>query len=302
MSVLRLPCFGTLLAAALVACTTREAPPPNRLVDEVGHPVALEAPARRIVSLSPSTTELLFAIGAGASVVGRTRWCDFPPDVATVPSVGDGLNPNLELVLSRTPDLVVFYASAANQGVITRLDGLGLAAASVRLDRLDDLPRVARLLGRLTGATARADSLATRFAAALDSARAAARAATPAGAQEPVQRVVVVSWDNPPIIIGAGSFLTELIEMAGARNVFDDVVQPSAQVGIETIATRDPDVLLVLGEGVPGFARRPEWQNVGAVRRRSFVAVQGSEFERPGFRSLEAVRRLRAALSRSPVR
>ena len=295
---MRLGFVGTALAIGVVACTGREAPPAGRLVDDLGRAVALPGPARRIVSLSPSTTELLFAIGAGGRVVGRTRWCDFPPQAAAVPSVGDGLNPNLELVLSRKPDLVVFYASTANQDVIARLDGLGLGTASVRLDRLDDVPRVARLLGRLTGATARAESLAAPFEAELDS----ARAARAAGDNDPTRRVAVVSWDNPPIIIGAGSFLTELIELAGARNVFDDVAQPSAQTGIEAIAAREPDALLVLGEGVPAFARRPEWQAVGAVRRRSFVAVQGSEFERPGFRSLDAVRTLRAALRRSKGR
>jgi len=294
VSVLRLGFFGTSLAAVWVACGTRAVPPPDRLVDDLGHAVALAGPARRIVSLSPSTTELLFAIGAGGSVVGRTRWCDFPPEAATVPSVGDGLNPNLELVLSRSPEVVILYASPSNQAAITRLDGLGVASASVRLDRLDDLPRVARLLGRLTGTSARADSLAARFAAELDSARAAR---TP-----PAHRVVVVAWDNPPVVIGAGSYLTELLELAGARNVFDDVVQPSVQTGIEVIAARDPDMLLVLGEGVPDFARRPEWQNVGAVRRRSLVTVQGSEFERPTFRSFEAVRTLRAALPRGPGR
>ncbi|MBI2536574.1 MAG: hypothetical protein HYW06_06345, partial [Gemmatimonadetes bacterium] len=83
-----------------------------------------------------------------------------------------------------------------------------------------------------------------------------------------------------------------------ARNVFDDLALASAQTGIEVIAARDPDLLLTLGDGVPAFARRPEWQNVGAVRRRSFVAVQGSEFERPTLRWFEAVRTLRAALHR----
>jgi ABC-type Fe3+-hydroxamate transport system substrate-binding protein len=273
--------------------------------------VALPRPAQRIVSLSPSTTELLFAIGAGSRVVGRTRWCDFPPPATAVPSVGDGLSPNLELVLSRAPDLVVFYASAANQSAIARLDGLGIATASVRLDRLEDLPRAARLLGRLTGTSPRADSLAAAFATQLDSARAAAGLgglAGSAGSAKSIppgasglsgrfaRRVAVVAWDNPPIVIGAGSFITELLELAGARNVFDDIATPSAQTGIEVIAARDPGVLLLLGDSVPAFARRPEWQSVGAVRRRSFVPVLGSEFQRPTFRWLAAVRALRAAL------
>lgn len=279
--------LAPLASTGLIACAAREAPP-GPVLDDLGHAVALARAARRVVSLSPSTTELLFAIGAGSRLVGRTRWCDFPPEAAAVPNVGDGLNPNLELVLRQAPDLVVFYASAANQGVVSRLEALGIAAASVRLDRLDDLPRAARLLGQLTGASPRADSLAGAFARGLDSARAARTA--------PGTRVAVVVWDNPPIVIGAGSFLTELLALGGARNVFDDLLEPSAQTGIEVIAARDPDVLLTLGEGVPGFAERPEWWNVGAVRRRSFVAVKGSQFERPSFRSLEAVRALRGAM------
>ncbi len=277
--------WPVLIAAA---CGGRDRRLPDALVDDVGHPVALSQPAQRIVSLSPSTTELLFAIGAGPRLVGRTRWCDYPPQVAAVPNVGDGLNPNLELVLSRRPDLVVFYASASNQGPIARLDGLKVGAASVRLDRLEDLPRAARFLGQLTGTVRRADSLALRFQALLDSARAARVLLT--------KRVAVIVWDNPPIAIGAGSFLTELLALAGARNVFDDVPQPSAPTGIEVIAARDPDVVLVLGESVATLAGRPEWRSVRAVRQRSWLTVAGSEFERPSFRAFDAIRLLHAAL------
>ena len=296
--------------AALAACTVREAAPPGFPADDLGRAVTLARPAQRIVSLSPSTTELLFDLGAGARVVGRTRWCDFPPEAAQVPSVGDGLDPNLELVLSRTPDLVVFYASAANQSAIARLDRLGVATASVRLDRLEDLPRVARLLGRLTGAEPRAESLAVALTAQLDSARGAgglggsggsagSTKSVPSGVSGlSAPRVAVIAWDNPPIVIGRGSFLSQLIELAGGRNVFDDIAAPSAQTGIEAIASRDPDVLLLLGDSAPAFARRPEWQSVGAVRRRSFLPVRGSEFERPTTRWLGAVRALRAELER----
>lgn len=291
VSVLRFGIVGSFLLATL-ACAPREAAPPGGVVDDLGHAVVLARPAARIVSLSPSTTELLFAIGAGAQVVGRTRWCDYPPEVATVPSVGDGLNPNVELVVARRPDLVVFYASPANDGAIARLAELGITTASLRLDRLDEGPRAARLLGRLTGQSARADSLADAFATGLDSARAARPPAT--------VRVAVLVWDNPPIVIGAGSFLTELLSLAGARNVFDDVPKPSAPTSVEAITARDPDLLLVLGkEAPPELVGRPEWRGVRAVRLHRILAVAGSEFERPSFRSLEAVRRLGAAIARA---
>ncbi len=292
VSVLRFRHVLVWPALAAAACTPRGDRTRSLPLDDLGHQVALTGPAQRIVSLSPSTTELLFAIGAGPRLVGRTRWCDYPPAAAAVPSVGDGLNPNVEMVLSRRPDLVVLYASAANQDAITRFDNLHIAAASLRLDRLDDLPRAARFLGRLTGTAARAESLAAGFQARLDSARAARVA--------PTRRVAVIVWDNPPIVIGAGSFLTELLSLAGARNVFDDVAQPSAPAAIEAIAGRDPDVVLVLGDSVPSLARRPEWRSVRAIRQRRVVAVRGSEFERPTFRAFDAVRALQAALPGAP--
>ncbi len=288
--------FGLLvlgLAASLWACAAPE-PPSRAPRDDLGHAVRLAAPARRIVSLSPSTTELLFAIGAGPWLVGRTRWCDYPPEASAVPSVGDGLRPDVERIAGRRPDLVVLYASAANQSAIFRLAQLGVATASVRLDRLDDLPRAARFLGRLTGFGSRADSLAYAFSHQLDSARAALGAAgTP-------RRVAVVVWDRPPMVIGRGSFLSDLISLASGRNVFDDLRQPSATTTIEAIAERDPDALLVLGNTVPAFAARAEWQSVRAVRQGRLIRVSGSEFERPTFRALEAAASLRAALEEIP--
>ncbi|MDL5502882.1 MAG: ABC transporter substrate-binding protein, partial [Candidatus Methanoperedens sp.] len=99
--------FRLLLALLVLAAAACAGEPraPGAVVDDDAHRIVLERLPQRIVSLSPSTTELLFALGAGPRVVGRTRWCDYPPEVTSVPSVGDGLNPNLESVLSRQPDL-----------------------------------------------------------------------------------------------------------------------------------------------------------------------------------------------------
>jgi ABC-type hemin transport system substrate-binding protein len=102
-------------------------------------------PARRIVSLSPASTELLFALGAGDRVVGRTTWCDYPPEARRVPSVGDGLNPNLEAILALRPDLVVLYRSPLNQTAARRLGALGIAAPVLAQDRLEDLAQAARV-------------------------------------------------------------------------------------------------------------------------------------------------------------
>jgi len=250
--------------------------------------------ATRVVSLSPAFTELLFAIGAGSRVVGRTRWCDYPPAALDVPSVGDGLAPNVEAVAARNPDLVVLYAASANATAEARFADLGIPTVTLTMDRLADVPAAARRLGALTGQDARADSLAAWFAAEVDSAR---RHVSPA----PRRRLLLLTWDQPPVVIGAGSFQHELVSLAGATNVFADLPEPSAQVTIETIAARDPDfVLLMTGGREPDWAERPEWRAVRAVRERRFIRVEGTAFARPSLRALDAVRTLRAALVGEP--
>lgn len=276
------------------ACSPeRESPPAGEEVirDDAGRRVPDE-PVERIVSLQPSTTELLFAVGAGEKVVGRSRWDEYPPAALGVPSVGEAIDPNLEAIAARDPDIVVLYPSNANQQAMQRLAVLGIRTLNLRMDSLGSVARATRILGRVAGAAERGDSLATNFAQWLDSARAVAVRGTGPG-------VVIVSWDNPPIVIGGESFLSELLHLAGARNVFADVDAPSAQVTIEAVADRDPDLLLYIGESdaPPDFFARPEWRVIDAVRDRRIVHARGSAFSWPSLRAPEAVARLRDLLS-----
>ena len=279
-----------IVAAAVVACGERSAVVTGEVVDDLGRRVTLSAPARRVVSLSPAITELLFAIGAGDLVVGRTQFDKYPPGVADIADVGDGLDPNIERVVARRPDLVALYASNANEQAMRRLTDMGIATVSIRLDSLTSVARGARMLGRLTGTALRADSVARAFEAERDSAlRVPPPASTP--------RVLILAWDNPPIIIGARSFLSELVQLAGGENVFDDVNAPSATVAVETIVERNPDAIVFFAEDAPTFAQRPEWQTIPAVRGRRFVFLEGSEFEYPSPRAFRALERLRAGLA-----
>jgi ABC-type Fe3+-hydroxamate transport system substrate-binding protein len=249
------------------------------------------APAQRIVSLLPSFTEILFAIGAGDRVVGRTQWCDYPPAALAVPSVGDGLPPNVEAVAARKPDLVVLYNAGPNVTAAQQLERLGIRTVLIDLNRLEDLGPAARTLGRLTGLEQRAESLAR----AMDG-----FTSTNLHQPPPSSTLAFVVWDNPPIIIGHGSYLDELATQAGARNVFGDITAPSAQVALETIVARDPQWIAVLSDSAvpPAFAKRREWRAVPAVREGHFLFLKGSLFGRPGPRSGEAIRQFRALLAR----
>jgi ABC-type Fe3+-hydroxamate transport system substrate-binding protein len=284
------PAFA-LLAALLCACGRPAAPPsgPLVVVDDAGDTVRVAAPARRAVSLSPATTELVFALGAGDRLVGRTRWCDWPEAARAVPDVGDGIPPNIEAVLARRPDLVLLYRSPQNADAAARFRAAGAAVLQLTLDHLADVSRLARQLGPLFGRAAAGDSLARAF----DSTLALVGAGTDSGTGP---RVLILAWDQPPMTIGAGSFQSEILARAGGRNLFADVTGPSATVSIEAIAARNPDLVLVSDTGTPAFARRPEWRVVPAVRAGRFVHLVSPAFGRPSPRAPELVRILREKL------
>jgi len=188
---------------------------------------------------------------------------------------------------ARRPDLVVLYLAGPNVTAAEQLERLGIRTVLLDLNRLEQLGPAARRLGVLTGRRAVADSLA----GVMDSLASQPPAPSP-------QSLAFVVWDNPPIVIGAGSYLDRLAALAGARNVFHDVGAPSAQVSIETIAARDPDFVALLSDSAvpPRYAMRPEWRVVRAVRNARFLFLPGQLFGRPGPRAAEAIRELRRRL------
>jgi iron complex transport system substrate-binding protein len=272
--------FPALLLVALVACSPRPSAGGVSITDDWGRTVALAAPARRVVSLSPASTEILFALGAGPQVVGRTRYCDWPPEARAVPAVGNGLEPNVEAVAARHPDLVVLYASAANRAAEQGLTALHIPVAVLKLDVASDVVRAARLLGTLTGTAGAADSVVAALGASL---RAVAASVAARPSRRP--RIYVDVWANPPMTVGRGSYLSEVLQAAGAVNSFGDLGASAAPVSLEAVAARDPDAVLVLAPDTgraPDLRSRPGWDAVRAVREGRVLVVDQSLYGRPG--------------------
>ncbi len=290
-----------IVVAPLAGCREHLPRSGPSAIDAWGRTVSLAAPARRIVSLSPSTTEIVFAFGLGDRLVGRTRWCDYPAAARAVADVGDGIAPNVEAIAARRPDLVLLYASLSNRPAAQRLAALGIATAALALDRAEDVRTAARLVGALAGVKGAADSLVAAF----DSARAgAARDAAATGGRRP--RLYVHVWAEPPVTVGRGSYLAEILRDAGADNVFDDVPTSSATVSLESLARRDPDAIVVLTSDTlgapPPLAARPPWRAVRAVREGRYLLLDGSLYGRPSPRMPLAVRDLAARLHHLPIR
>jgi ABC-type Fe3+-hydroxamate transport system substrate-binding protein len=275
-------------------------------VDDGGNPISVSAPPSRIVSLIPATTELVFALGAGDRLVGRTHWCDYPSEASRVSDLGSGIGPNVEAVLEAKPDIVLLYHSSANAPAASRLRELGVRVLELRTDRIADLERVTTLLGGVLGLQPTADSLLGWIRQDLAKAdwRSGGQAvadsdqlpALPPSRPPARPSVFILSWNRPPMTLGSGSFLSEIVERAGARNLFQDIPAPSAPISIEAVADRDPDFVLTAAVDLPEIATLPEWQSVPAVRERRFIRVEGSEFNRPSPRIGAAIRKLRAAL------
>lgn len=272
--------FAAMLAA--LACTERT-PRGTGPLDDYGNPVAAAHDGRpaRIVSLAPATSEILFAIGAGTRVVGRTQWDLWPDSLRLVPSVGPGLRPNVEAVLARHPDLVVLYASADDRDAARQLTAAGVSVLALKVDRIDQFRRATLLLGRATGDSARARLTVDTVFATLGRVRTAT-------AHLPHPTVFWHVWDAPLITIGAGSFLSELVTIAGGRNVYGDLPAPSPQVALEDVIRRDPDVILAGSAGAAHIMASPEWRAVGAVRRGKVLVVDTSLVGRPSVRLGEA--------------
>jgi ABC-type Fe3+-hydroxamate transport system substrate-binding protein len=282
------------LGIALVCLQADGTPVRIVAVDDAGDTLRLNGPARRVVSLDPTTTELLFAIGAGSTLVGRTDACDFPTEAKRVPSLGGGIPPNIEAVAGARPDLVLLYHAGLNAQPAARLRDLGIPLARLRTDRLDDVPRLTRMLGELTGAGRAADSVAETYARDL-----ARQRATSLGARTAPLPVVIVAWDQPLIVLGAGSYVSQAVELAGARNVFGDIPSPSAQVTLEAVVDRAPRAIIAMSASGAAFSR-PEWRALSAAREQHVVRLEESAYNHPGPRMPAAIHALRARLAEIP--
>lgn len=231
-----------LLLLAVAACSKdvpRAQTSPYELIDADGNVVALEEPARRVVSLVPSASETLHALGRDDVLVGRTDF-DTASWAAAIPSVGGGLEPSLEAIVTLAPDLVIRFAGEQDTRTPARLDGLGIDHVAVRPDRVNDIYRTVELVGRAIGEPERADALGAEIRAGLAAASALVTALPPV-------RVAYLLDGTPPWAAGPDTFIHEILELMGGENVFRDLESLYAPVSPEQLRERSIDVVLLAG-------------------------------------------------------
>ncbi len=264
-----------------------------QVTDDAQQLVRLDRPAARIVSLIPSATDLLVAMGARGQLAGRT---DFDKDsaVAALPSVGGGLDPSLEALVALRPDLVISFETQGDAALRTRLREMGIPVYALAAQDTADIFRALANLGTLAGRRPAADSVAGAMRAELEAVRRSV-------AGRPAPSVLYVAWVDPPMIAGPTTFLSELVTVAGGRPVFHDVKQEWPQVSIEEIVSRKPQVVIIPSGAGAEFSAdalrtAPGWRELAASPGTRVAEVPVAVVNRPGPRLGEAARALRDAI------
>jgi ABC-type Fe3+-hydroxamate transport system substrate-binding protein len=263
-------------------CSRADHPPaaqPLSVVDDVGRTVSLERPARRVISLIPAQTEIVKLLAGPDVLIARTQW-DHDEQLAHLPSIGNALTPSVEWLAAQRPDLIVAWPDAQSRDVVQRLTDIGIPVYASRVESIADIRSVIERLGVLLDAGDRAAALVQALDAQLDSVRAYA-------AGRPKPRVLYLLNVDPPTVAGPGTFVDEVIGVAGGENVFSDLRQLWPQISLEEVVRRQPDVIIraserAIADPLAGLEGRAGWRELTAVRSGRVYGVDPDLFNRAG--------------------
>jgi iron complex transport system substrate-binding protein len=239
---------------------------------------------QRIVSVTPSVTEALFALGVGDKVVGVTSWCTYPPEATERTIIGDAFNLNMEVLLSLQPDLVIGDSTLV-AGHIEQLRALGIEVGTIDPTTLDEVIDSMITLGELVGDQKGGKALSENMRSRLSE----LTSHVPAGSSK---RVFVEIWYEPLMTVGPGSFLDELINLAGGENIAADTGQPWPQFSEEQVLARDPEVIILTNYNKAEALQRPAWQNLAAYKTGDVYEVNPDLYVRSTPRLLDGLAEL----------
>lgn len=248
-------------------------------------PVLVQAAApERIVSLVPSLTENLFALGVGDKVVGVTSWCTYPPEAQERTVVGDAFNLNVEVLLSLEPDLVLADSSLVASH-IESLESFGIEVVTISPATVEEIIESMAALGAIVGKEEAGKALAAEMRERL----AKLTSMVPTDSSK---RVFVEIWHEPLSTVGPGSYLDELINLAGGENIAADTGQAWPQFSEELVIARDPEVVILTNFNLEEALQRPAWQGLTAYREGAVYEVNPDLYVRPTPRLLDGLAEL----------
>jgi iron complex transport system substrate-binding protein len=255
--------------------------------DETGRSVRIPVPVRRVVSLAPSLTESVYALGMDELLVGDTDFCDYPPAAAKKHKVGGATNPSIEEIAALRPDVVLVTKSLNRRETAQQLDRLGIAVYSTDPHSVDEIRTSVHRLAEVLGNAAAGEALDKELLREESDLRQRLR-------NVPPKRVLFVIWTDPLISVGRNTFLADALVYAGATSVVDSS-QDWPQMSLEEMVRLQPEFLVFasshsesVARDLDALAKRPGWEALEAVKHRRFAVVSDA-INRPAPRLLSAV-------------
>ena len=267
----------TLLCGAAFANIT--------VTDDAGKTVTLKAPAKRILSLAPHVTELLYAAGAGDLIVGTVEYSDFPEAAKKIPRVGSHNSLDLERIVALKPDLIVIWLHGNSQKQLDRLLELGIPAFYNEPTKLDHIPRSIETLGTLTGTGSEARAAASAFRTKVETLR------TRYANRAPVSLFYQV-WSKPLTTLNGQHLVADVIGLCGGKSLFADLKPKAPAVAMEAVIEADPEAIVstsILKDGLELWAK---WPRMRAVKNGHLFAMDGNIINRHGPRITDGAEKL----------
>ncbi len=266
---------GVLPLLALLACLSSAAELPER-----------------VVTLSPHLAEIVYAAGAGDRLAGVTVYTDFPPTAAGLPRIGDAFRLDMERLSVIGPDLVLAWAEGTPAQLVRRLQELDYRVVRIRTGSVAEVAAALRQVGRLLGTPEAGTRAAAEFLAAMD-------AAVGVRSQQRPLRVFFQIGSRPLYTVNGEHYISELIRLCGGRNVFAELSGLAPVVSVESVLSRDPELILAPGEDAQALARWQQWESLTAARTGNLRFVPADPVVRPTPRLAEGAAAICAAIDRS---
>ncbi len=251
---------------------------PSTFTDDLGRNVTLFKTSEKIVSLVPSSTEIVFAVGAGDKVVGVTRYDVYPPELVdklkagTIVSVGGGFDPDIEKIAALKPDIILVDGpSHVGSKPLTKLKELGFTIVALNANSIEGVLKDIRLVGKIVGNTAQADNVMATMNAKINF-------VVSKTSNAPKVKVYIENWPDPLFSVGLGYLQNEMVEKSGGINIFSDLTG-SGQVNAEAVIERNPDVIIMFHNqtGIGDLRNRPGWDQINAVKNNKVFQMTGYE-------------------------
>jgi len=286
-NVLRLA-FVLVMAALVIGCHTKREPAANgrEFTDEIGRTIRVPDHPARIVSLAPSVTETLFALGLGERIVGVTSYCDYPPEAAQKEKIGDTQRPSIEKIVALKADLVIASTASQLEQFVHSLERLGIPIYISNPRNLDGVLESIKKIGELAGVPERAQELSGKLAERINKITTQV-----SSARRP--RVLFLIGSEPLITIGGNTFVNDLIARAGGQSISADQPADYPQFSLETAIARQPEIIFfqVSGEKLPEPLKETPAARAGRVAH-----IDDDLLLRPGPRVVDGFEQMAAQI------